>query len=113
MDNCLIVAGEKSGEEHCISFFDDLKSNAPEVHYWGVGGDLLQQKGLEVIYHLNDFSSMGFGEVFEKIPFYFKALNNIVEQVKSRKCKNAILIDFQDFNMRLAKKLSKNGPETH
>ncbi|MBT5096003.1 MAG: lipid-A-disaccharide synthase, partial [Halobacteriovoraceae bacterium] len=65
--------------------------------------------GFESLYQLKDFSSWGFSEVIAKIPFYFSALNKIVETAVERNTKVAILIDFQDFNLRLAKRLSKNG----
>jgi len=64
---------------------------------------------MELLYHLRDFSSWGFSEVILKIPFYIKALNVIEKEVEKRNCKVAILIDFQDFNLRLAKRLSKKG----
>ena len=107
--NCLVIAGEKSGEEHCLSFFDSLQSSYPEMSFWGVGGDDLQSRGMDLLYHLKDFSSMGFSEVILKIPFYFKALKTIEDEVKKRQCKVAILIDFQDFNLKLSKKLKSLG----
>ena len=107
--NCLIIAGEKSGEEHCLSFLSDIKRLVPEINLWGVGGDELEKEGMELLYHLKDFSSWGFSEVIFKIPFYLKALNRIEDEVIRRKCKVAILIDFQDFNLRLAKRLKKKG----
>lgn len=109
MDSCLIIAGEKSGEEHAMSFFPELRKLSPQTQFFGVGGELLKSEGMELLYHLKDFSSMGFSEVIQKIPFYFKALNLIEEEVIKRGAKTAILIDFQDFNMRLAKRLSKRG----
>tara|TARA_R110002072_G_scaffold534_6_gene3829 strand:+ start:9151 stop:10278 length:1128 start_codon:yes stop_codon:yes gene_type:complete len=105
----LIIAGEKSGEEHCMSFFNELKQNCPDTSFWGVGGDEMKSHGFECLYHLNDFSSWGVSEVIGKIPFYFKAFYKILDEVKKRKTKTAILIDFQDFNLRLAKKLKKQG----
>ncbi|MFZ8932491.1 MAG: lipid-A-disaccharide synthase [Bacteriovoracaceae bacterium] len=107
--NCLIIAGEKSGEQHCLSFFDELRALCPNTHFWGVGGDELADKGVELLYHLKDFSSWGISEVVGKIPFYLKALTNIEQQCIQRKTKVALLIDFQDFNLRLAKKLNKHG----
>ncbi|MDH5580282.1 MAG: lipid-A-disaccharide synthase, partial [Bdellovibrionales bacterium] len=107
--NCLIIAGEKSGEQHCLSFYDELRSLCPQTHFWGVGGDDLKDKGMEILYHLKDFSSWGISEVIGKIPFYMKALKDIELQCLKRKTKVAILIDFQDFNLRLAKKLNKHG----
>ena len=109
--SCLIIAGEKSGEEHALSFFDDLQRASPETEFFGVGGDELKNAGLELLYHLNDFSSWGYSEVVAKIPFYFKAMNHIVEEVQRRGCKTAILIDFQSFNLKLAGKLKEIGVE--
>lgn len=109
MKSCLIIAGEKSGEEHAMSFFPELRKLSPETEFYGVGGDLLKKEGMEIIYHLGEFSSMGFSEVIGKIPFYFRALKKIENLVKEKKTKTAILIDFQDFNLRLAQRLSKQG----
>lgn len=109
MASCLIIAGEKSGEEHALSFFSELKNLTPEVQFYGVGGDELKQLGVELLYHLKDFSSMGFSEVIGKIPFYFKALKRMEEEVIRRGTKTAILIDFQDFNLRLAQRLNRRG----
>ncbi len=108
-NSCLIIAGEKSGEEHCLSFLPKLQQLNPSLHFWGVGGDEMKDCGVELLYHLTDFSSWGFSEVISKIPFYFSALDRITKEAVQRKCKMAILIDFQDFNMRLAKRLSARG----
>ena len=105
----LLIAGEKSGEEHALSFVPELLRKFPNLHFYGVGGDNLKSNGMELLYHLRDFSSWGFTEVIGKIPFYFKALRKIEAEVERRNTKIAILIDFQDFNMRLAKKISKKG----
>jgi lipid-A-disaccharide synthase len=109
MNSCLIIAGEKSGEEHALSFFKTLKDRNPDCHFFGVGGDELFENGLELLYHLNDFSTWGYSEVLAKIPFYKKAMDDILENVKKRNCKTAILIDFQSFNMKLAQKLTELG----
>jgi lipid-A-disaccharide synthase len=107
--SCLIIAGEKSGEEHAMTFFPELKRLVPDVDFFGVGGHELQSCGVELLYHLKDFSSMGFSEVIGKLPFYFRALSHLEKEVIRRGTKVAILIDFQGFNMRLAKRLSKLG----
>ena len=52
---------------------------------------------------------MGFSEVLLKLPFYLNALKNIESEVIKRNCKVAILIDFQDFNLKLSKKLNSLG----
>lgn len=92
-----------------MSFFPELVQRTPGVKFYGVGGDDLARLGMENLYHLRDFSSMGFSEVIQKVPFYFKALNHLENEVIKRGTKTAILIDFQDFNMRLAQRLKKRG----
>jgi lipid-A-disaccharide synthase len=109
--SCLIITGEKSGEEHALSFFNNLKKESPETSFFGVGGDDLKKEGLELLFHINEFSSWGYSEVITKIPFYMKAMNTIVEEVKRRECKTAILIDYQSFNLKLAGKLKELGVE--
>ncbi len=112
-ENCLVIAGEKSGEEHFLSFLPQLRQNRPELTFWGVGGDDFSALGIELLYHLRDFSSWGYTEVLSKIPFYFKALKTLEAEVVRRNCKMAILIDFQDFNMRLAKRLVHHGVKVY
>lgn len=107
--NCLIIAGEKSGEDHCLSFFNRLKQKVPDVHFWGVGGDSMASLGFENIYHLTDFSSWGFSAVIKKIPFYKKALERIENEVIKRGTQIAILIDYQGFNLKLAQRLKKRN----
>lgn len=107
--SCLIIAGEKSGEEHAKEFLSSLVDEFPNIDLFGVGGAFFQEKGVNLLYHLNDFSSMGFSEVIKKIPFYLKARKKIIREVEKRKTKYAILVDFQSFNLSLAKKLEKQG----
>ena len=109
--SCLIIAGEKSGEEHTLSFFNELKKATPHTKFFGVGGDELKKEGLELLYHLNDFSSWGYSEVIAKIPFYKKAMDHIVDEVQKRDCKTAILVDFQSFNLKIAGRLKELGVE--
>jgi lipid-A-disaccharide synthase len=109
LNSCLLIAGEKSGEEHAMTFFPELKKLSSDTQFYGVGGDDLKGEGMELLYRLEDFSSMGFSEVIHKIPFYFRALNALETEVIKRGTKTAILIDFQDFNLRLAGRLKKLG----
>lgn len=108
--SCLIIAGEKSGEDHAMTFFPELRQRLDEkCSFYGVGGSRLESEGVELLYHLKDFSGIGISEVLGKIPFYYKALSRIVAEVKKRKTKTAILIDFQGFNLKLSKELKKIG----
>lgn len=106
---CLIIAGEKSGEDHGMTFLPELIRLKPQTKFFGVGGDKFENAGVELLYHARDFSGIGLSEILTKIPFYYKALANILSHVDQRKVDTAILIDFQGFNLKLAKKLKKRG----
>ncbi|MBP9674183.1 MAG: lipid-A-disaccharide synthase [Bacteriovoracaceae bacterium] len=108
-ESCLIIAGEKSGEEHALSFLPQIIKKCPQVEFFGVGGDDFHKLGVDVLYHLRDFSSWGINDVLKKIPFYIKAFYTLLREVRKRNCKMAILVDFQDFNLKLAKKLKRRG----
>ena len=109
VSNCLIIAGEKSGEDHAMTFFPELQELLPKTKFFGVGGDKLQKRNVELLYHSREFSTVGFTEVLGKLHFYFKAMDLILDEVIQRDCKTAILVDFQGFNLKLAKKLKKMG----
>lgn len=107
--NCLLIAGEKSGEEHAMSFLPELMKLCPDYKFWGVGGDELKAQGMDLVYHLKEFSSWGISEVISQIPFYLKAMKNLEKLCEERQTKVAILVDFQTFNLKLAKRLKKKG----
>jgi lipid-A-disaccharide synthase len=109
--SCLVIIGEKSAEEHSLSFLPDLVRHLPDVKFFGVGSEFTENLGMENIYHLKDFSSWGFVEVIGKIFFYIKALLRILSEVEQRNCQVAILVDFQEFNYFLAKRLKSRGVE--
>lgn len=105
----LVLAGEKSAEEHFLGIYADWIKTDPNVHFFGVGGDEMERLGVELIYHLKSFSSWGISEVIGKIPFYWKAMKKILYETECRNVKYALLIDFQTFNLKLAEKLKKRG----
>jgi len=40
-DSCLIIAGEKSGEDHSMTFMPDLVRRLPNCEFYGVGGKMI------------------------------------------------------------------------
>lgn len=105
MTDCLVIVGEPSGEEHARSFLPALMQRLPHTHFWGVGGDEMKSWGVDLTYHLKDFSSMGLSEVLQKIFFYLSARKKILLQCQEHNTKVAILVDFQGFNLSLVKHL--------
>ena len=106
----LIVTGEASGDIHASEVVRCLMSIAPNISVFGMGGKYLRAAGCEVIVPIESVGGvMGLTEVVSSIGKILKAFYQLLNEAKKRKPKLAILVDFPDFNLRLAKQLSKNG----
>jgi lipid-A-disaccharide synthase len=104
--SCLIVAGEQSGEDHCLGFLPSILDRFPEINIFGVGGQRMQKHGVELLYTIEQFSAWGVSEVVGQIPFYWQAFHHLLRECEHRQTQTAILIDFQTFNLNLAKRLA-------
>lgn len=109
-DNLLVVAGEISGDMHAGGVIEALRSQgAGELAVWGIGGDRLQQQGMEILHHVRDMSVLGLVEVLKRYGFFRRVFAEILREVDRRKPKAALLIDYPGFNLRLAAELKKRG----
>lgn len=109
----LIIAGEASGDLHGAALIRELKKLDPELNFYGIGGNKMKSSGMELIYHSDRMSFLGFVEVVKHLPFISKVQKELLEEVKLRKTKSAILIDYPGFNISIAKKLKKLGVEIY
>lgn len=112
-ESVLIIAGEASGELHGASLVRELKKLNPQITFFGIGGNKMKENGVELIYHSDRMSFLGFAEVVKHLPFIKKVQNQLIEEVKVRKTKFAILIDYPGFNLSIAKKLKSLGVEIY
>ena len=62
MPTIMIVAGEPSGDLHASRVASKLNDLAPGIHLVGMGGDLMEQSGVSLIFHIRDSAVMGIGE---------------------------------------------------
>ncbi|MDP4117272.1 MAG: lipid-A-disaccharide synthase, partial [Bacteroidota bacterium] len=65
----LIIAGEASGDLHGAALIEKLKNSCPDIHVSGIGGDKMAAAGMELFYHINKLSFLGFAEVIKHIPY--------------------------------------------
>ncbi len=101
----LIVAGEASGDNVGGLLAEELKVLQPDLELFGLGGDRMNANDVDIVYHANQLSFLGFWEVVKHLPFIKKVERDLLAQVDRRKPSLAILIDYPGFNLRLAKKL--------
>lgn len=109
----LIIAGEASGDLHGAALIKELKKLDSEINFYGIGGNKMKESGLELIYHSDRMSFLGFVEVVKHLPFIKRVQNQLLEEVKIRRTKFAILIDYPGFNISIAKKLKQLGNEIY
>jgi lipid-A-disaccharide synthase len=105
----LLVAGETSGDLHGAHLVEAIHQIDPEVQLLGVGGEHLAQRGMKLLYHSQSLSVVGLTEVLFKLRTILKTLKGLKESLNQEKPNLIVLIDFPDFNLRLAKSAHEKG----
>ena len=109
MKNILIVAAENSAEHYGSKIIDRFSESEHEVSFFGAGGDDFAEKKVELIVHSRELSIVGIVEVLSSLFRMKKIMGKLLNSAIRKKADAAILIDYPDFNLRLAKKLKKAG----
>ncbi|MEN8222979.1 MAG: lipid-A-disaccharide synthase [Acidobacteriota bacterium] len=109
MKNILIVAAEHSAENYGSKIVEQFTQSDHKVSFFGTGGNELKKKGVDIIVHNRELSIVGIVEVLSSILKIRKVMNILLDTAVKKRADAAILIDYPDFNLRLAKKLKKAG----
>lgn len=107
LQRVMIVSGESSGELYGAYLAKTLKSRNPEIDIIGVGGDRMESSGVELISRIS--SSFGLIEAVTTYRELLKTFKQITAALKSFNPQVLVLIDFPDFNIRVAKEAKKLG----
>lgn len=107
--NILVVAGEASGDRHAARLVRALRRRIPGMGFWGIGGELLRAEGFEALVDASQMNVVGFVEVLKRYRFFRSVLERVVEQARARRPELAILVDYPGFNLRLARRLRREG----
>lgn len=99
----LIVAGEASGDLHGSQLVSNLLNLQPELEIYAVGSELMRQAGAKVLIDSSTLAVVGITEVFGQLSNILKAYRALKKFIKEKDLSLLILIDFPDFNLRLAK----------
>jgi lipid-A-disaccharide synthase len=107
----MIVAGEASGDLHAAKLVRALREAAGkrETDFFGAAGPLMREAGVESVVASDELSIVGLLEIGRALPTFLKAFNLLKNSARARKPDAAILVDFPDFNLKLAKALKKQG----
>ena len=106
----LIVAGESSGDLHGSHLISATMERYPEVSFAGVGGQRMEQAGCRILFPAEELSVMGVVEVVRHLPRIFRRFTQLKRILAADQPPDLlVLIDFPDFNLRLAKVAKKHG----
>ncbi len=106
----LISAGEASGENYGAMLIPVLRGIFGEqTEFFGVGGERMRAAGCEIVVDSNAVAVVGITEVIRHIPRIYREFHRMVAEARRRRPDVALLIDFPDFNLRLAEQLHTLG----
>ena len=105
----LISAGEDSGDLYGSLLIQGLRQRLGAVDFFGCGGERMRAAGCDTLVDAGQIAMVGLVEVVPGLPRVWRAFRQIVGALRSRRPALALLIDFPDFNLRLAKKLKQAG----
>ncbi len=107
----LVVAGETSGESHAADLIRSLRSRLPEyeLEFFGSGGVRMREEGVELLMDVSQLAAIGPWAALAKAANYWRFFRSVLQTARKRKPDFAVLVDFPDFNLRLAKRLKRLG----
>lgn len=103
MRQVMICAGEASGDLHAGALTKELLRLDSSLHVFGMGGEAMRAAGGEVLFDIKDHGVMGFAEVVRKLPSLFKLRDDLSKLMDEKRPPCLVVIDYPDFNMRIAK----------
>ena len=105
----MIVAGEASGDMHGANLVREMLNLDPALNFYGIGGNRLQEEGVELLANASDMAVVGLTEVVSKLGSILKIMGMMKRSLDERRPDLVILIDYPDFNIPLAKAAKKRG----
>lgn len=105
----LIACGEPSGDLYAAELVRHLRLEFQDLHVRGLGGDHLAAQGAELHAHLRELAVLGLTEVVRHLRRLRGIFNRVLADVDRRPPRAAVLIDYPDFNLRLARELHRRG----
>jgi lipid-A-disaccharide synthase len=106
-DTVMIVSGETSGELYGGLLASSLRGSMPGVRITGIGGQRMKDAGVELIAGIS--SAFGLAEVLSSLKEIRRIFRKAVAALDEQRPSVLVLIDYPDFNLRLAAEAKKRG----
>ncbi len=106
----MIVTGEASGDLHGANLIKAVNELSADTKFFGVGGQKMAAAGCNILIPCEELAVMGVVEVIGQLPVIWSSFQRLKRELfGSHKPDALVLIDFPDFNLRLAHQAQKAG----
>jgi lipid-A-disaccharide synthase len=106
----MIVAGEPSGDLHAAKLVNAFKAEPnSDSTFFGCAGQRMRDAGVDPVVMADNLSVVGLTEIGRVLPMFINVFNKLKRAAVERRPDIVILVDFPDFNLKLARSLSKRG----
>ena len=102
-----ILAGEPSGDQLAASIMDAVEGRFGKQNWFGIGGPLMQERGLASEAEMAQLSVMGFGAALSAYPRLSTLANRLVQRIIEARPRAVITVDAKGFSLRLAARLKQ------
>ncbi|HEX7232939.1 MAG TPA: lipid-A-disaccharide synthase [Candidatus Binatia bacterium] len=99
----MLVVGEASGDAHGAQLVEALHRRDPQVKIYGVAGEQLERSRFEALFSVAQLTGMGLVELAGNLRNIWRAYTLLKRTLKKRHPNLLVLIDFPEFNLRLAR----------
>lgn len=104
-----LSAGEASGEHYAAQLIPAIRRLAPQADFFGLGGQRMEALGFRRVVRAEDVAVMGITEIIRHIPRIYGEYRKLKASIAADRPDAAILIDFPDVNLSLARTLYRLG----
>ncbi|MDY4697239.1 MAG: lipid-A-disaccharide synthase [Selenomonas montiformis] len=105
----MFSAGEVSGDIHGEQLALAIRRMDPSAELVGFGGTRMEAAGVRLYKNFADYNVMGIWEVLKNIRRLFALLDGLTAFMREEKPDLLVIIDYPDFNWRLAKRARAIG----
>ncbi len=109
MPTVMISCGEASGDLYAGALAQELQRLSPGVRLLGFGGDRLRAAGADLVGDYRGLTVTGLVEALRVLPRAFRMRRALVAQMAAERPDALVVIDFPDFNFRLAADAKRLG----
>lgn len=105
----LLSCGEPSGDLYAGALVRELRALVPSLSVVGLGGPQLAAAGGRLLADYRGLAVTGLTEVLPKLSDLLAARNRLVAYARDERPDALVVIDYPDFNLRLARAVKKLG----